>query len=308
MCDFKAASLEAFEKIDELLSSGLADDSAYSRTDVLGWNARFLPELFVTDDFAALRFTTGGKTYYNAPLVADKGAFQKAVEALEKDGVDTFICASDWQVEILNGMDYRTESDRNMWEYLYLPLDLAELKGKKYHAKRNFINSFPKNYVYREYVDDDCGALSELLNKWNNDHLEKSELMHPDASWTFVGEKALQGEYNLEKETILLALSHRKEWKLFADVLELNGVIVGFAAGELMANGVGVIYFQKAEVELKGAYPVLDNCFVRAHFGSARLINKQEDMGIEGLRTAKLNYHPIKMAERYTAYKVGKGE
>ena len=89
-------------------------------------------------------------------------------------------------------------------------------------------------------------------------------------------------------------------------MLITDGKIIGFAAGEILPNGIGTIYFEKGDIDYKGIYPLLDNAFCKKHFdgGVVKYINKQEDMGVEGLRKSKLSYNPVKFAERYNAKKI----
>ena len=79
---------------------------------------------------------------------------------------------------------------------------------------------------------------------------------------------------------------------------------MGFALGEILPTNVGAIYFEKGDIAFKGIYPLIDNLFCKKHFNEVRFINKQEDMGLEGLRKSKLSYNPVKLHNRFVAKKV----
>lgn len=298
MTEFEPAEFRHFSKIYDILSSGISEDSAYTITSVLAWQSIFKPKVYLEDDFALMTIEEGDKVYFNSPLVRDRKDYIKAVERLEELGADKIHLVLDWQLEILKERGYGFKEERSMAEYLYSTEELSELKGKKYHGKRNFINSFGYPYILREYRKEDYCGLMELLDIWG-----KISGLDNDASWSYISDTLKMSDYDLEKEAIVRTLEDPKAYRIFADVLEIDGKIEGFAAGEIMPNNIGVIYFEKGNTQFKGIYQVLDNIFIKAHFKGVPYINKQEDMGLPGLRQSKLSYHPVKLIERYTAYK-----
>ena len=84
----------------------------------------------------------------------------------------------------------------------------------------------------------------------------------------------------------------------FADVLEVDGRIVGFEFGERLASNNGIVHIEKGDINYDGVYPMLCHAFAAKHFKDVSFINRQEDMGLDGLRKSKLSYHPCGFVEK----------
>ena len=174
----------------------------------------------------------------------------------------------------------------NQREYLYLTQDLCEFKGKKYHSKRNHISAFDRqypNYVFRPYEKADRCSVEKLLLKWES--TKDEEYMEEDES---------DERYAIER-----SLDMAFDEGVYPYVLEVDGKIVGFTLGEITPSNVGIVHIEKADVEYNGIYSKLVNLYVNKVLKDTRLINRQEDMGDEGLRQSKLSYKPIGFAFKY---------
>lgn len=172
-----------------------------------------------------------------------------------------------------------TES-RNMQDYIYLQSDLANLPGKAYHPKRNHINNFEKQYNW-EFVSVTADNLP---------------LLRKAAERLFAIDSRLPDEY----EAILDLLDHFRELELRAGVLLVEGTPVAYSIGEIMNADTALIHIEKADRSFDGAYAMINKLFA-AEFAECTYINREEDMGIPGLRKAKLSYHPIRMGDFYIA-------
>lgn len=173
----------------------------------------------------------------------------------------------------------------SMTEYLYAPYDLINLEGKRYHAKRNHIAKFIRtyDYIFREYSHEDFDEIMSLYDSWsqlkdvNEDDVEKFALWDMLQNWD---------KHNLK-----------------VGVLIINNKIIAFACGEITANNVGIVHFEKADINYDGAYAFINNMFSKYFFSEVRCINRQEDMWIDGLRKAKLSYYPIAMCDKWIIIK-----
>ena len=87
--------------------------------------------------------------------------------------------------------------------------------------------------------------------------------------------------------------------------MEVDGKIVGFETGELTASNVGIVHLEKGDTDYDGIYPSLCQMFAAKHFAGVRFINRQEDMGLEGLRKSKESYHPCGFVEKRIVRLVG---
>ena len=94
------------------------------------------------------------------------------------------------------------------------------------------------------------------------------------------------------------------DFPLIGAVLYANGEICAVTAGEMLNCNTAVIHLEKADSDIRGSFAAINNLFIKNEFSDVEFINREEDMGIEGLRRAKLSYRPYKMAEKFVAVEV----
>lgn len=172
---------------------------------------------------------------------------------------------------------------RSMYDYIYNAVDLIELSGKKYHGKRNHINAFLEAYPDYRYV-----RVTE----------ENVDLLRSAAESLYQKDDRLPDEYIAIGELF----DHFGELGLKAGILYVGEEPVAYSIGEKMCADTALIHIEKADRDIRGAYPMINQLFA-SDFADCTYINREEDMGIEGLRKAKLSYHPAFMGE-YSAAKV----
>ncbi len=170
------------------------------------------------------------------------------------------------------------------WDYVYERESLATLRGKKLHGKRNHINKFMSKYPDYAYVMledsmiEDCIA---LYNDWSGQKEETSiELFD-------------------ERTSVMLALRYRKALGLTGGCIFVKNELVAFTVGERLSEDMQLIHIEKAKADIDGAYPMINQQYVLHECQDVKYINREEDMGLEGMRKAKRSYHPIKMIEKY---------
>lgn len=171
--------------------------------------------------------------------------------------------------------------NRDMFDYVYLTEDLAKLEGKKYHNKRTHINKFMRSYefVYKELAKDQFDDCIEIFDSWAAD-------METDSAE--------------EKEAVISALENMEALGLCGAVLYIGRKPVAFTIGEHFKDDTALIHIEKAVPDLAEAYSVINQQFVsRKWQGKVKYINREEDMGIEGLRIAKMSYRPYKFIEKF---------
>ena len=170
-------------------------------------------------------------------------------------------------------------------EYIYRTQDLIELKGKKYHSKRNHISVFDKsfNYEFSPYKKEDRQEVEQFFFKWEEN---KGTLYDKDDEKT---------EFKAIKKSLDMAF----EKNIFAYMLRVNERIIGFTLGEVTPNKVGIIHIEKADIAYNGSYTKLMNLFAKEALKDTIYINRQEDMGIPGIRQSKQSYNPIGFAMKY---------
>lgn len=174
--------------------------------------------------------------------------------------------------------------ERENDDYLYTPDKLINLHGKHLQAKRNHISQFLKSYSY-EIVP----LTKECFN----------ECLLMDSRWSALHEEYSKEIYE-ERMAIVNAFKYWDMLKLKGIALRIDGKIAAFTVGELIeGRNEAVIHFEKGDTSYLGIYAAINNFFIKEYFASATYIDRQEDMGLEGLRKAKLSYHPDLMAEKY---------
>ncbi|MDA8424976.1 MAG: phosphatidylglycerol lysyltransferase domain-containing protein [Treponema sp.] len=179
----------------------------------------------------------------------------------------------------LEHSDYRVVEDRDNFDYLYRRTDLAELSGKAYHKKRNLVNAFLNSYSYEQKPlrEDNVPDALAVLDEWR-------EI------------KGMDGDYAASRE----ALELFETLGMRGCVYYVDGRPAGWCLGEPLAKGrMFAVHFEKACDRFKGIYQFINQAFAQAlpqHYVS---INREQDLGDEGLRQAKMTYRPSGFVIKY---------
>ncbi len=189
--------------------------------------------------------------------------------------------------EELSSLRIRFEPCRDDWDYVYLTRDLADLPGDKYHAKRNLISRCLSKHKC-EYsgitapIIDEC---LQLQTKWCNLHNcnEKPSLA-------------------AENRAIKQLFEHYGDLSVFGGVIYVDGNLEAFTVAERLNNETAVVHVEKANPEIIGLYQVINQWFCQNALKGFEFVNREQDMGISGLRRAKTSYHPHHMVEKYKAF------
>lgn len=173
---------------------------------------------------------------------------------------------------------------RDRFEYIYHLPELIELVGRKYHKKKNHLNRFWQEYPQTQYESLKDSLIDEVCAV-NNAWFEA--LPNPDDGLKY------------ENLGINDALKHFDILKIQGGILRYEGEIIAFSFGEVLNNTTALIHIEKANIAYKGAYQAINQTLLKNEFFSLRYVNREEDLGIEGLRKAKLSYHPEFLLEKY---------
>ena len=175
---------------------------------------------------------------------------------------------------------FESEEERDSADYIYSRENLALLPGKKFHAKRNHISKFKRNNEDFEYKTLDSSNFEDaymVAHMWHmKNQASKSEL-----------------------EAIREALDNFEALSLKGGVLYVQSRPVAMTIGSEINDSVLDIHFEKA-LDVDGAYAMINNEFAKANEKYIQF-NREEDLGIEGLRKSKLSYNPDKILMKYTA-------
>jgi len=193
-------------------------------------------------------------------------------------------CATETQAAELIKLGYKVSEDRDNFDYLYLRKELTELTGKKFHKKRTHLKAFLNNYNYEgrplleEYIPD---ALA-ILESWRENR--------DDA-----------GDYQAAKE----ALEKAEELQLCGGIYYVESKPAAYSLGEELCQGRSfVIHFEKAVQEYRGLWQFVNQAFASILPEHYETINREQDLGNEGLRKAKLSYRPTDFVKKYRVSEV----
>lgn len=181
------------------------------------------------------------------------------------------------------------KANRDNFNYVYFAEDLIKLAGKKYHAKRTYINDFYRNYPEAKYLP----ITEELIPKCREEAIRWNE----SRAAQFKDDSI----FKVELETINEVFDNFFDFNLKGGAIELYGRIIAFTVGEQLNTDTAVIHIEKAESDIHGSYATINQGFVANEWSKMKYINREEDMGIEGLRKAKESYNPCKMIEIFNA-------
>jgi hypothetical protein len=172
---------------------------------------------------------------------------------------------------------------RDFYEYVYLAEDLADLKGSDYAKIRNRLNKFKRNYAYKleRISEDNFDEIREFLKRW---------CLWKDCESDPVLEN--------EKKAILYSMDNFFELGLSGIAMRINGAVESIAVFERMNPDTAVVHYEKGSPDYDGIYKAINAETAKIILGeNIRFINRESDMGISGLRKAKLSYRPHHMVE-----------
>ncbi len=178
---------------------------------------------------------------------------------------------------------YQLIPERDAFDYIYLQSNLANLSGKKYHSKRNHISSFSKQYdwEYKEITKQNFADVLECADEWYALNAERAD-------------KYME----CEKQGIKTILQNFELLNIKGGAIYIDGKVVAFALGSPINSEIFDIHIEKALPQYATAYAVINNEFAKT-LGDYKFINREDDMGLEGLRKAKLSYKPDILLKKY---------
>lgn len=236
------------------------------------------------------------RSVYKFPLGEDvKPTLDAIISDSQKRGIPCRItCLTAGDKELLESWypgQFYFQPDRDSYDYVYAVDALADLKGKKLQSKRNHCNRFWQTYPHcalEPITEENTPAVEAMLEDWYAAKLAAD----PTAS------------FYLEQAAIRRALQHREVLGMEGLVLVCDDKIIAMTMGSALSEDTFDIHFEKALEGYDGAYAAINREFarhLREKYPKLQWLNREDDMGLEGLRKAKLSYHPDKLIEKWWA-------
>lgn len=294
MINFQPLDPSLREKFEPYLMSRGERGCEYSFTNLYLWGRQ---QATIIDDTLVFFSQFNRKSVYLFPV--GNGNLQKSLEAIIEDAKERGIpcrltglthddCAL---LEQLFPGKFRYHFDRDSFDYIYDINHLADLKGKTYQKKRNHLNKFRVNHSDHCLIpitEENIADAEALVTQWYTLRLQQNP----------------HGDFHMEQAAISKAFHHWSELDLDGLLLTVEGKPVAMTIGSPLNDDTFDIHFEKALDIADGAYPAINQGFaayLREKYPNLRWLNREDDMGLEGLRKAKLSYYPDHMVEKHWA-------
>ncbi|NNK86131.1 MAG: DUF2156 domain-containing protein [Desulfobacterales bacterium] len=278
--DRQSDYLEYFEKCPQKASD-------YSFANLWGWANEYGLDWAWTDELVWIRQSIP-ETLYWAPVGSwDAVNWESCLDEFNGNNA-SFIRLPEklllnWKESI--GERIAIEEDRGSWDYLYSISELIELKGKSFHKKKNLINQFRKNYNF-QFIPFDAAAIHMAM------------AMQEDwCTWRDCEASDLLAAENIAISRVLN--SWEKIEGLVGGAIMVDKTMAAYTVAESISTDMLLIHFEKGNTDFKGVYQAINQLFLEHSGKNFEIVNREQDLGDEGLRKAKLSYHPVDFIKKY---------
>ena len=290
--DFRPVALADCKAVRQKVYATDCRNSDLNFMNLMSWRFFYETELAFHNDWLLIRFKVAGHFAYLPPV--GEGDWASILQEMKADaeahgepfrlmGVcqHSLGCLNEAMPDV-----FEAHFDRSYSDYVYRREKLATLSGKKLQPKRNHVNRFEKNYPDYEYLPLTAELFPQCLDlvaKWN------------------VKKEDLRGRLSVEDERSALQFSF-ENWDNLCScggVLRVGGKIIAFTYGAPVNYDTFDVCVEKADVDYEGAFAMINREFARHLPERFVYMNREEDLGIEGLRKAKLSYQPEWLLDKY---------
>lgn len=291
MIDFKPLDITQKELYDRYLLSAGERGCEYAFANLVLWGRQ--QGAFVEGHLVLLSQFDRRSVY---PYPVGQGDIKPVLDAIIQDAQERGILCrltglTPSECEDLEQMypgKFRIFCDRDGYDYIYAIDDLADLKGRKFQRKRNHVNRFyaqNPDCTLEPLEDAHIPALQAMVDQWYAQRQQEDPA----------------GDYFLERVALNRALRYRKALALEGMVLCRGDRVLAMTLGSRLSADTFDVHFEKAAADVDGAYPAINAGFaryLRDKYPQLRYLNREDDLGLEGLRKAKLSYCPHHLVEK----------
>lgn len=287
---FKEISMNNMEEIKRYLRSSGNRGCTFTAGNILIWGEELPLTYTVSEGVLVFRTLLEQEAVYHISRYTE--AFPEIIRQMEENAreLKKQTVFSELSREMAEAFcdscpgNFVVEYDRDGSDYVYEVQALANLSGKRYHKKKNHVNRFLKNYefIYEPITVENRRECLEMTEKW-------MAAREPDDS-------LLE-----EKKAIGRAFRYYDKLGFEGGLLRVDGKVMAFTLGERATDDTFVTHFEKALDEIPELYAVMNQQFAKNQLQAYTYVNREEDLGLPGLRKAKTSYHPAFMVEKYRA-------
>ena len=293
MISFKDITLADKDTITSFTMKSDRRNCDLSFSNLCSWRFLYDTKFAVIDNFLVFKFWAGEQLAYMMPIGSGdlKAILRKLIEDADKEKQSFCMLGvcSNMRVDLETTLpsQFVFTEDRDYADYSCLKTDFSTLKGKKFQSKRNHINRFRNTYPDYEYTPITPDRIQECLDL--------------EAEWCKVNNCDQQEGTGNERRALIYALHNFEALGLTGGILHVNSKIVAFTFGMPINHETFGVHVEKADTNIEGAYAMINYEFANRIPEQYIYINREEDLGIEGLRKAKLSYQPVTILEKYMA-------
>ncbi|HWT76379.1 MAG TPA: phosphatidylglycerol lysyltransferase domain-containing protein [Mobilitalea sp.] len=291
MLTFEPINADSILKAAEYFIYKASRTSDYTAGAMYMWRDFYETQFTIQDDMIFYKVKFMDHTSFTIPIGG--GSLPKAIDSLREycsaNNLPLWFCTVPEECLPVLVDQYHGKApctpNRDWADYLYNAEDLAEMAGRRYSGQRNHINKFKKlypDYTYQRITPQNAERVIDFLKDYEKSHGKEASLAQEELRRT------------------LELMQYLEKFKLPGGFIEVDGVIVSMAIGEVV-NDTLYCHIEKANRDYQGSYQMIVKEFSSDMMNSfdIKYINREEDVGDEGLRTSKLSYHPVKLLDKY---------
>ncbi|WP_333887644.1 DUF2156 domain-containing protein [Clostridium sp.] len=293
MLTFKPITIDDKSIFDKYLVDYNFNTSEYSFTSLIIWRKGCDIKYTIYDNTLIIKKKDFNDNYhFMQPIGYTRNNIKNIIEELikYKEENDMLYLFKDAEGKFLSdlkeiyGETVYSKSDVDNFDYIYNAQKLITLSGKKLHSKKNHYNYFVKTYNYTIKDFYDTGVKADIISAAESWYEQKNN-----------NNKYLRYELDGIKEIVF----NMKNLDLKAMAVYVDNKICAFTIGEKVNDSMAIIHIEKGSSSIRGIYTFTNKTFVENYLSDVIYINREQDLGIEGLRKAKRSYHPVKMGQKY---------
>ncbi len=295
---FKDIDIDAKDKLQPYFDMVNYEACEYCFATLYMWQHLYKTGYYIGDGFAVLIGEYEGDTFSILPLCS-KDKLPQVIDFVLNyfESIESKLYFRGITQEIVDDLKeyypgrFEYIEERDLFDYVYDAESMRTLAGRKNQKKRNHINYFLKEYEgrfeYKLLDKDNFDECLDLVKQWADNKEENNEY-DEGMDDELIGIKKIFNNYDVLRSNVKIG------------GIYVDGKLEAFTIGELLNPNMALIHIEKANPNIRGLYPFINQQFLVNEFSDVEFVNREEDLGIPGLRKAKLSYHPIRFVEKYT--------
>lgn len=291
--EFRQIEIDDYEKASAIMYSCGIENCEHCFPTMLEWSFRHDIQIAIEEDTVFMRSKGKKHMWYLFPR--GKMDRKKAVDMIISDAAQQGMPVSIYGVDEANalflqenyGHILNVTEERDGADYIYRTSDLADLPGKNYQKKRNHVSRFIRenpDYKFIVMSQDNIHRAKQFIADWNKKY-------NAEDSW----------DLHIEQQGIFRLLDNYCTLRLMGAMIETQGQIVALSIAAPINERMVDVMVEKAYHDVNGAYAIINRDFAANCFKQFELINREDDMGLENLRKAKMSYNPVEIRKKYLA-------